>query len=386
MRRLLFVVFAVLVACEQPQPAAPAPQRPSDEPVSDAAERAALTNIAHGATIVSRTGEAFLGTAADNIIDGDPVSYWLNPPHDFPQSIVIALPARARIDRVGLRTINRAYTANHLRFERSLDGAAWQPLAAVTAAASSDAQWFPVAPAEAAFLRVTVVDGRPGDVRLHSVLAQGPELEPPHAGAIEGCWSINGMPALFTRRGDRIVGTVAPGNQAIDLDGGGDGRIYRFVWTRGNDYGLALMTVSPDGKHLTAQEWHEEAIPIFRGNSWFGERCERPVTLPVRDDVPLALLRRVGRYSAFTGDTAALAKLVAALRAPARIVVHEFREATPQANLQRAQRELDRVRAALGSSAAKVTFIAAGSDAPRQEPVTEAMRALYSCVDLEIRR
>jgi len=60
-----------------------------------------------------------------------------------------------------------------------------------------------------------------------------------------------------------------------------------------------------------------------------------------------------------------LARIIASLRVPARIVVHEFREATPAQNKAKAQREIDSLKAA----GLNVTFVAAGSDAPRQQPV-----------------
>jgi hypothetical protein len=368
-KRFLALAFVALAACRraQQQPQSPPPAAAAEAAAtSDDDERASLTNMARGATIVSRTAENFLGVAADGAIDGDPSTFWQNPPHDLPQSIVIAFPARARIDRVGIRSSKREYTANHVLFETSVDGAAWRPLTTVAVAVKPAAQWFDVTPVEASFLRVTTVDGRPADVRLHSILARGSELESPHPGAIEGCWTLNGSPAVFEKRGGRILGAVAIGNQPIYLDGGSDGRVYRFVWTRGNDYGLALITVSPDGKHLTALVWHEEAIPMFRADSWFGEPAPCGALRP-REDVPQTLLRRVGRYSAF-GDY---------LPPGDRIVVHEFREATPEKNKQRAQREIERLH---------VTGVAAGSDAPRQQPVTEAMRVIYSSVDVEIRR
>jgi hypothetical protein len=374
-RRFLVLAFVALAACRREAPPRQQPAAEAGAATRDDDERASLTNIARGATIVSRTGEAFLGVAADAVIDGDPTTFWLNPPRDLPQSIVIALPARARIDRVGLRTPKIEFTANHVQFETSLDGIAWRPLTNVTAAAKAAAQWFDVTPVEASWLRVTIVDGRQPEVRLQSVLARGAELEPPRIGAIDGCWSLNGRPATFTQRGDRVLGVVSIGNEPMFLDGGGDGRVYRFVWIRGNDYGLALMTVSPDGKHLTALEWHEEAIPLFRGEPWFGERAPCGALHP-RQDVALALLRRVGRYSSFGGH-------LPKLGVPARIIVHEFREATPEKNKQRAQREIERLRAA---GLNDVTFVAAGSDAPRQEPATEPMRLMYSAVDLEIRR
>jgi len=358
--------------------------------VDDAPERGSLTNLARGATIISRTGESYLAASAMEVIDGDPGSFWVSPPRDFPQSIVIGLPARARIDRVGLRTSKEVQTANRVQFEASPDGAAWRPLVTVTAAATGEAQWFDVAPVEASQLRVTVVDARPSQthVRLYSVLAHGTELEPPRAGAIDGCWSLNGRPATFARRGARVTGALKIGELPILLDGAGDGRTIRFVWIRGNDYGLAMATVSPDGKHLTAQVWHEEAIPLFDADPWFGERAACAAPQP-REDVAAALLRRVGRYSLFATDAASidhLVKLLGSLRLPGRIVVHEFREATPQANLLRSQKRLEEVRAALGGRAAGVEFVAAGSDNPRQAPVTQAMREMYSSVDVEVFR
>jgi len=376
-RALLFLALLAVAACrrEVPRPAAPPPNPAAD----DSAERASLTNIAHGATIISRTGESYLGVAADAAIDGNPSTFWANPANDFPQSIVIGLPARARIERVGLRTPQHEFTANHVKFEGSLDGAAWQPIATVTAAEKAAPQWFSVPPAEAKFLRATMVDGRSGIVRLQSVLAAGKELEPAHVGSIEGCWSFNGNPAYFEQRGARILGVVAQGKEPIYLDGGVAGRVFRFVWIRGNDYGLALMSVSADSRHLTGLPWHEEAINLFRADPWLGERCAANAPHPpLREDVPMALLKRAGRYSVFGG-------YVPHLTIPMQIVVHEFREPTPEANKQRAQRVADALAAVLHAPP-NVTFVAAGSDSPRQQPTTEAMRLMYSSVDIEIRR
>jgi hypothetical protein len=397
-KRLLVLAVAVLAACQRPEP----PRRPpaagaaAATQQADSAERDSLTSIVRGATIVSRTGEALFETSAAEVIDSDPGTFWLNPPKGLPQSMVIALPARARIDRVGLRTSAKAFTANRVQFEWSVDGTAWQALITVTARVTDEAQWFDVAPVEAAFLRATVIDPKPShtEVRLRSVLARGTELEPPRPGPIEGCWSVNGGTARFAQRGAHVVGALTIGKLPMLLDGGSDGRMVRLVWIRGNDYGLALASVSPDGKHLTALEWHEEAIPLFRADSLIGQAEACPTSGSLPGDVAEALLRRVGRYSAFglrfrPDDTLNVDESRQALEIltrhmkDARIVVHEFREATPEKNKARAQRILESVRAALGTPA---ELVAAGSDAPRQEPVTAAQRAMYSCVDLEIRR
>jgi hypothetical protein len=84
-----------------------------------------------------------------------------------------------------------------------------------------------------------------------------------------------------------------------------------------------------------------------------------------------------------------LSACLAATGGKAQIVAHEFREKTPQANHDRAARELQSLRTALSAAAvdvAHVPFLAAGDASPRQKTVTEAMRAIYSSVDVEIRR
>ena len=127
-------------------------------------------------------------------------------------------------------------------------------------------------------------------------------------------------------------------------------------------------------------EWHEEAIPMFVGDSWFGEKgdCGTP---PPAVDGPMALLRRTGRFSLY--DDSELPRLLRS--APSAVLVaHEFRFAGANENREAARRALDALIQRYHLSGVK--NVVQGSDAPRQEPVTEAMRALYSTVDLEIRR
>ena len=163
----------------------------------------------------------------------------------------------------------------------------------------------------------------------------------------------------------------------IDLAGGTNGRIWRFNWIRGNDYGMSMLTVSPDGKHLSGIDWHEEAIPLFFDTSWFGDRGPCTSTLAAFD-VPMALLRRTGRFQMY--DTAQLPRLLKAIP-NAVLVAHEFRFQTAEENRRAAQAALDRLHLPSG-----IKFVVQGSDAARQQPVTDVMRALYSTVDLEIRR
>jgi hypothetical protein len=404
-KRRVFAVLLLIASCSRPAPkrAAVVNADPNRLPTDIVNERSSLLDVARGATIISRTGEALLTTSAINAIDGEIGTFWTPPPHDYPQSIVIALAARSRIDRVGVRSLTALhYDANHVTFERSLDGANWQPLAAMTSRKVSEAQWVNVAPAEAEYLRVTVPDAAypDRDARIHSLLAHGTELAARKNVAIDGCWSINGEAAKFVQRGARVTGVVEQDKQPLFFAGGSNGRIWRFHWIRGNDFGFTVLAVAPDGKHLSALNWHEEAIPLFTAFPWFGDRggC---TAVPLRDDVPIALLHRAGRVSLFAlqfdangnlladasrEELQSLASIIRGLPVPLRIVAHEYRQDSKR-NKAIAEREIASLRAALANvDLSHVEFIAAGSDAPRHVPESDAARAIYSSVDVEVRR
>ena len=374
MKRLAIIVL-LLVACAQEQPAPQAPVVTAAAP-TDAAERENLLEAVRGATITSRTGEVLLDFSALRVLDSDPGSFWMNPPGDLPQSFTIALPAHSRIDKVGIRTISHGgFTAGHVMFESSMDGKSFTPVITLKSADTDNAQWFEVKPFDATSIRVTAIDGflPKHDVRLDSVLAYGTEVEQPHPGNIDGCWSINGENARFGRSGNHVTGILETGKEPIHFDGGFDGRAIRLNWIRGNDYGMSLLTVSPDGQHLNGLNWHEEAIPMFFDTSWFGDRKPCVGAAPAAFDVPVALLKRIGRFSLY--DTSELPRLS---KLPnVQFVSHEFRFGSPDENRRMAQQALERLH---------LQGVAKGSDEPRQQPVTGVMRALYSTVDVEIRR
>jgi hypothetical protein len=403
-KQRVFVALLLVASCSRPAPRrATAAGLPSKLPKDIVNERSSLLDVARGATIVFRTGEALLTTSAMNTIDGEIGTFWTPPPHDYPQSIVIALAAPSRIDRVGFRSLTGKHAeANHVTFESSLDGANWQPLAAMTSRRIDQAQWTDVAPAEAAYLRVTIPDAAYADheARIHSLLARGTELAAPKNAPIDGCWSINGEAAKFAQRGTRAMGVVEQDKKPLFLAGGFNGRIGRFNWIRGNDYGFTVLNVSPDGKHLSALNWHEEAIPIFTAFPWFGDRGDCAAT-PIRDDVPIALLHRAGHVSLFAlqfdangnllpdpsrEELQSLASIIRGVPVPLRIVAHEFRQDSKR-NKEIAEREIASIRAALANvDLARVEFVAAGSDSPRHVPESDAARAIYSSVDVEVRR
>ena len=408
MKLRAFLALLLIASCSRPAPQqAAAPAHTLNKLPTDVVnERSSLLDVARGATIVSRTGENMLITSPMSTIDGEIGTFWTPPPHDYPQSIVIALGAPSRIDRVGFRSLTgEHYDANHVTFERSMDGDNWQPLASMTSRKIDAAQWSDVAPAEAEFLRVTIPDAAfpDGDARIQSLLAHGTELAAPKNASIDGCWSINGGAAKFVQRGARVTGVVEQDKLPLFLAGGFNGRIGRFNWIRGNDFGYTILTVSPDGKHLSALNWHEEAIQLFTAAPWFGDRGDCVASAP-RDDVPIALLRRAGRVALFgmqfdaNGNLLAdashdelqlLAAIIRGVGVPIRIVAREFRQSDARLNKQIAEREIASLRKAvapLGTGLGRFEFVAAGSDSPRNVPESDAARAIYSSVDVEVRR
>ena len=413
-RAVAAVVAALLVAgCQRAAEQPPVnPNRQSRAtnpflpvPVDETPDRINLLNFAHGAAIVSRTGEASLLQSALAAIDGDPASLWTSLPKQARQTFVASLPARSRIERIGLRANRPPVRANRIEVETSIDGTTFTKLATVTAT-NDRPLLINVPPTEARYLRVTMDGEKPeADTALGSVYVQGAELEAAAVPSIAGCWSVNGNSALFAERRGRAIGAIATPAGAMRLDGGSNGRAYRFAWIRNNEFGVALVSISPDGQHLSGEYWHEEPIPLFFAESWFGERRTCGTQLADRGEVPAFFLRHSGRYPLFglhfdasgTFDVAnsmetlgGLAGFIRSVGAqPLRVVAHEFRNGDAAKNRAAAEREIAAVRATLqrgGIDVTHVQFVAAGDANPREEPITEAMRALYSSVDVEIQR
>ena len=404
MKRTLFLRLALalaLAACggesvklpDKP----PDPRRaPKIAPPDDAAERDNLLNYAHGAVVVSRTGEATLKNSALRTIDGDrdQSSYWSSPPNDSQQTFVFALPSRSRLTQVGAEIGSGSALA--LRFEASLDGQRFADLATIRLAPKPGPQLFGVPATEAAYLRVSMDAGLP-PIELRSLHARGTPLEPvEEPGPIAGCWTVDARNGGFAQHGAHAAGQV----DGALLDGGSDGRFYRFVLLKGPEYGLAAISVTPDGRHMSGIRWHEEAIDLFVQESWIGTRAgcrELPMT---GDEVFRYFIGKLGRYpmyglrfddsgrlmeeeSAFVLDrVAAFARTT-----PIRLVGNELFQPSPERNRAVAQAKLDTLRTALakrGVDVSRIELVNHGGDHPHREALTEAGRSLYGAVELVI--
>ncbi len=414
-RALAILGLALATGCGQARqkvPAAPArPQPAIQAPAAadpNADERENLLNIAYGATVISRTAEITLDSSALRAIDGDNTSAWSSPPDDQLQTLVFALPARSRIEKLGVHmpaTPNQRVKS--ARFETSLDGVNFTTILTQTFSDFGEVQLYDVKPVEAVYLRVTILAASGRFASLNSVQARGRLLERPGTRPIDGCWTINGLPAAFTTAGGSVHGSIGPTDAAagqILVDGAADGPIYRLAWIKKGDWGFAAVSVAPDGRHLSGAKWYQEPIAYDFGDSWFGQRSGCGAVQAADQSLKIAtrFLDRLHRYPLFglhfdeTGrlveaDSITTLDLLANLSAqhPSqrfRLVSREYRAASADDNRQRAQARLDSLRAVLqkrGVDLARFELAAVGSDRPPQRIENEIMRVLYSVVDIE---
>ncbi len=393
-------VVAVLVAatlatgCGRKQ--SPTPPHTAARAV-DADERTNLLNLAYGASVVSRTAESMLDFAAVRAIDGDPGSYWLSPPEDVRQTLTFSLPARSRLTQLGVQTSDNVKVAvREVRFALSVDGINFSPPITMKPAATLGVQLTAIPPTEASYVRIETIAAGEKLAQLISVQARGQELKKPQP-RLEGCWIVNGEPAWFRQQGARVYGSIG-GRHPIRLEGGSDGRLFRFAWVRGQQYGYAAISVTPDAKNFAGMLWHEEAIPLFFRSAWQGIRnpCATPPSPP--QNVLANHLDRIGRFPLFgltfddrnALDEARSSETLGALAAQLksgrfRLVSREYRYSEGR-NAEVAATRLNTLAAALrsrGVELEKDALVPLGSSQPRQDPSTAVMRALYGCIEME---
>jgi F5/8 type C domain len=397
---LAAALFAVFCAPRETQ------KTPSATAARSAAAAPNLLSLSQGAAVVSRTSEAVLDASAVRAIDTDPHTMWVSPPDDPQQTLVFSLPARARIDQIGLRSGSKAeHLASGIRFDLSTDGQNFTPVATIRPVVSEAAQMVRIPLTNAAFVRVNVLGAKGTYVQVASVNATGTLIEASTPASIDGCFAVNGFPASFVQKGAEVVGEVAGGARPTIVEGGSDGRFFRFAWVRGPEYGLAAVSITPDGRHLSGIVWHEEALEEsqFFAADWLGDRVSCEKAAPPSVSVFRSYLERFGRFPLFSlrfdesgrlhdGDSAAtLSRVTAFLSAnptlPIRFVAHELLHSTPDENRRIAQARIDSLRAALqknGVKLAKVAFVALGAETPHRKATTDLTRAMYSSVDLEV--
>jgi hypothetical protein len=402
-RRIVAVLsLAFALACgKHEETATPAAAATPEAAPRDVPERGNLLNIAYGASVISRTGELILDQSALRPIDGDPLSAWTSPPNDpVNHTIVYSLPARTRIEQVGVKTPRPdVFRITLLQFDSSIDGQTFTPLYTAKLAAVDNVQRFPVQPTDAQYVRVTVVEAAGRYSKLESIQVVGTPLEQPKRQPISGCWTINGFPAIFSEQSGRVTGSLATPNPVM-FEGGAEGMVYRFVWIAGPDWGFGAMTTAPDGKHLSGLRWYIEPIEFAAAESWFGERttCAGPPPAVNAGSVFLQRAKRLPLYglnfdpSGALNETESAATLDmltnAARQSSLRLALQsrEYRQGGASANQRMAKTRLDSLRAVLqkrGVNLSRFDWRVLGSEKPIRAIETEIQRILYSVIELQ---
>jgi outer membrane protein OmpA-like peptidoglycan-associated protein len=408
---LILIAVAACNRAPEPPPAAPAPQRATNEDVTSIATPTLdidgdnLLNLAYGAALVSRTGELNLESSAVNAIDGMSFTAWSSSPGAPEQTLVFALGAPSRVEQLGVTTVDKNQTPAKVRFAASPDGRSWHDVITIEPAGKGTTMK-DVPPFEARYLRVNTIEPAEYYAALTSVHAIGAELRPAERQSFGGCWSVNTFPSTLTQSGARVTGVLGGAKQPTYVDGGIEGRVARLMWIHGPMWGYAAATLTPDGRNISAITFHEE--PIFQNvaQAWIGERlgsrCDG-TPLPSKSILtPADYLRRIGRWTmsgiVFDGEDRLIAEPSAAtldaaatlLRAAPsqlfRIVATEFRNNNPNENLRRTKARVEAVRAALqsrGVDVSRIEFTGKGSTRDDIERPSAIQRMLWSRIDLE---
>lgn len=405
--RLAAAAFLLLISCRKAEPPV-FKHLETTLPVPDYKSASNnLLDIMHGATVIDRTGELTLSSSALQAFDGDYQTAWATPSADPVQSAVVALRTPARISKVAILVADipdTAAMAKAMKLESSRDGVNFSPLVSLEVTRPHDRGPRAVPPTEASFVRVTTLRNFGGApvVEVPQIQAFGEELNPaPPLPALSGEWTINGDRLFLSQTGNLMEGYLVRG-EPFFIDGGYDGRTFRFAWSRRKEYGLGIMTVDPAGTHLSTCQWREHNVyQSFQMDSGFGQRVSEKKVLGKRPDSVAAYILLTGAFPLYglrfddhgtldvPGSAAQLERVVDLLKrgGKVRFTAQEMREESEVANHARAQKELDGLKAALAARNVAMTniqFAIAGKErtiVPIRQPM---QRYMYSRVDLEL--
>lgn len=405
MRRTAAAILLALAvaACRRaaPPPPPPPPSTATAAPVqSITAGNSAdidadnLLNLAYGATVVSRTGESNLEYSAVQAIDGLSNTFWSSPPGGARQTLVFALATRTRLERLGTSGFV-ATLPGKIRFDVSLDGKHWREASVQTPPASNDPQIADITPVEARYVRVETVEPATGYSYFRSVHAIGTELARPATRKFDGCWVINGEPARFTQNGARVTGVIASDPPTF-VDGGTDGRVAMLMWTRGPNFGYAIVSMDPDTRAISGLTMYDEVSTQNAAAAWFGKPCATALQASIPN--PQSSIRNRWSMYGLAFDAkeqldeersrSTLDELTATLRGapPAarfRIAAHELRRDHPN---ERTAARIASIRAALqkrGIDLSRIELVAAGDKWTGPVILSAIQRVMCSSVDLE---
>lgn len=385
MRRLLPLLLLFAIACEREEPHAPQkqPSKSGRRPVAAAPGALSepadnLLELAHGGSVVSRTGENVLEMSAAHLIDGDLLTLWKSPPHDFANhDLVFALPALSRVTTVGVHATNTKWEVPvDLRFEFSNDASQWREVLAIKDLGLNERRLASIPPTEARYVRVRVLPGPREQfyTQLRSIQIKGEELAQPKMPDLAGCWTVNGVSARFEQRGPRVFGVINTEPPTF-VSGARDARTFRLLWLRGPQWGQALLTIEPQRRAFSAVKWHEIVGPSdATGEAWFGKpsSCGAAVEL---DEIRIArmIFDRAKRWTAYSPQSLEVfASLISSM---------------PQARFRvvaRTDERRDIVRALLDKQGVDLKRVEFTTAPPSEPPRNESIRVMADGVDLQV--
>ncbi len=362
-----------------------------------------LLALIHGAVGTHRTGELSLEASALFALDSDSSTGWSTPPMDPQQTLTIVLPARAIVSQVGLSVPERVdpgFIAKTVAFDSSADGKTFAPLGVMKLAKGGENQLISVTPTEARWIRARIVSEHPVHVlTVFALEARGREIDAYVRPALDGEWTLNGLPARFQTSGTRVRGRVATVPETV-IDGAWDGRLIRFTWTRGPQYGPGILVPGADQTSLNGMFWFQDAIPLFFGAAWFGKRTSAEPEMIPEADQSSTFLPRNGRYPLYRFTFGSAGELNEAAEAIARVagitsatpasrfrlVVHDFHGKDAAACDEASKARLSAIREAMVAARiapANLEFVAAGSREPKEDIQSPLQRMIYSRVEIQ---
>jgi hypothetical protein len=398
----LLAALLLFGGCEGDKATVAAPETPKEVFVPDPE----MLNLLDGVVVTHRTGELQFANSALHGIDGESITLWTTPPGDPNQVVTLALPVRTQITGVGVSTgvlTTHERAAGKVDFEVSMDGTSFQPLQRVTATARRDNQIFDSRPTEAVAIRATIAGTMaPSDIAdLPEILIRGRELSTHTRSSINGRWQLNQLTATLAESNGRVYGSIDM-DPPMRIEGAWDGRLIRYAWVRGREFGVGVLATDPSGQFTSGFWWFREAIHPFFGGPWFGEKkgagSPGPPTMAVietslRDlkTFPVYLLR-FDENGRLTPESSAGIEMVkqAINRHPAskfRLVINRVRGTNAeedQAISDKQSASLSEALSASGADMRRLEVLPAGRQFSREPTGMPYYILMHSRVDLEM--
>lgn len=221
---------------------------------------------------------AYGGWPAENLLDESPFTGWACESGRIRDNVfVYELPSTASVERFEFDNASvdeEGAGARTVAVEVSSTSAAegFTKVLAATLAASADEQVFPITPAPARWIRLTIADNHGNEewTELFSFRAFGPRPQMAPIGDISGTYDTDYADFHIRQTGTSLLGCYAQ-NDGL-LDGTIEGRVMKLTWRESESDGPAVMVFAPDGESFRGFWWHRGQEIGGPGGSWDGKK------------------------------------------------------------------------------------------------------------------